>query len=64
MRIEGDARLRTHDHASAGKSLARVVVDFAVHADGLATRNERADGLAARTMERHVDGVVRQASSP
>ena len=61
MRIEGDARLRTHDHASAGKSLARVVVDFAVHADGLATRNERADGLAARTMERHVDGVVRQA---
>ena len=43
------------------RPLPAVVVDFAVHADGLATRNERADGLAARTMERHVDGVVRQA---
>ena len=60
MRIKGDARFRTHDHTSAGQSLTRVVVDFAVYADGFAARNERADGLAACTVESHVDGVIRQ----
>ena len=60
MRIKGDARFRTHDHTAAGQALACVVVDFAVYADGFAAWDERADGLAARTVEGHVDGVVRQ----
>ena len=63
FRLEGDALRRAHNDLAAGQALAHVVVAVAHQVQRQATRDERAEALAAGTHTVGGEHVIRQGAA-